>query len=316
MIKVLHYYPKEDAITARCITLLTETMSQRVESEIADSTIVFKKKCKTWHPDIVHIYGDLQCSTTCRRVVSPCGMPFNSRQPYYVVIARSPMESDRLQKEGAKRLEIIRNPLFTKTTDFNEMDDKMTYVYQKVMDSNPLPLMDEVTKQAFPLLLKVALVGDKRWLAGETINIDDINFRTLFIYSELEGVLHLINKGLQLLDIEAPPYQKAACYLPDDFQVPTTSHESSITTQVCDIRDNGITILKLCNIFELLYDTTLNEDELIKELETEDNLILFKSILALEDEILHLDYGFMPCPPIENRLTRKLRKDIYNHLQL
>ena len=59
MIKVLHYYPKEDAITARCITLLTETMSQRVESEIADSTIVFKKKCKTWHPDIVHIYGDL-----------------------------------------------------------------------------------------------------------------------------------------------------------------------------------------------------------------------------------------------------------------
>ena len=316
MIKVLHFFPKDAPLTSRYVTLLIEAMSSRIESEVADSPVVFRKKCKDWHPDIVHIYGDSKCTTTCRRVVSPCGTPFNSQQPYYAVIARSPMEADNLEKQGVKRVEIIRNPLITKTTHFEEMANKMAYVYQKVMDSNPLPLMDETTREALSIILKVALCGDKRWVAGQSFNADNINLRTLFIYGELEGILLLLNKGLQLLDIKAPTYQKAACYLPDHYQIPVTTSRTDIVTQLSDIRSNGLTILKLCNLFESLYDKTLNEDELVKILEAENSLSLFKSILFLEAEILLLDQGFMPCSPIENRETRKLRKEIYNHLQL
>jgi hypothetical protein len=316
MIKVLHYYPKDDTLTSRYVTLLIEAMSQRVESEVADSPVVFRKKCKDWHPDIVHIYGDIRCATTCRRVVSPCGTPFNHHQPYYAVIARSPMEAEELQEQGFKRVEIIRNPLITKTTDIEEMANKMAYVYQKVMDSNPLPFMDETTRDALSIILKVALCGDKRWVAGQSVHADNINFRTLFIYGELEGILLHIHKGLQLLDIKVPPYQKTACYLPDYYKIPMSTSKADIATQLSDIRSNGLTVLKLCNLFESLYDKTLDEDELINKLESENNLSLFKSLLFLEEEILQLDQGFMPCAPIENSETRKLRKDIYNHLQL
>lgn len=316
MIKVLHFFPKDDTLTSRYVTLLAEAMSKRVESEMADSLVFFRKKCKDWHPDIVHIHGDAKCVTTYRRVVSPCGTPFNSHQPYYAVIARSPMEADSLQRQGVNRVEIIRNPLITKTTDFVEMANKMTYVYQKVMDSNPLPLMDETTKKALSLILKVALCGDKRWVTGQSVDAENINFQTLFIYGELEGILHLVYKGLQLLEIKAPPYQKAVCYLPNHYQIPMVTTKASIITQLRDIQSKGLTVLKLCNLFESLYEKTLNEDELIKLLETENNLSLFRSILSLEQEILQLDQGFMPCSPIENSETRKLRKDIYNHLQL
>lgn len=316
MIKVLHFFPKDDALTSRYVTLLIEAMSQLVESEVADSPAVFRKKCKDWQPDIVHLYGACKGTTAYRQIISPCGALFDGKQPYYAVIARSPMEADSLQQQGISRVEIIRNPLITKTTNFEEMANKMVYVYQKVMDSNPYPLMNAPTRQALSILLKVALCGDKRWLSGQTIEAEHVDFHTLFVFAELEGVLHLVNKGLQLLDIEAPPYQKTACYLPDNYQVPTVSTNSDIASQLNDIQDNGLTLLGLCLLFKLLYNKTLDEDELIKKLEAEKSLSLFRSILFLEREILQLDQGFMPCAPIENSETRKLRKDIYNHLQL
>lgn len=316
MIKVLHVFQKGDTLTSRYVTLLAEAMSQRVESEMADSPVVFRKKCKDWHPDIVHLYGETNGTTDYRQVVSPCGTPFNDHQPYYAVIARSPMEAERLHCQGINRVEIIRNPLITKTTNFEEMAIKTAYVYQKVMDSNPLTLMDETTLQALSAILKVGLCGDKRWIEGLSIDTDNINFHTLFIYAELEGILFLVNKGLQLLGIKAPPYQKTACYLPDNYQVPTVSYKTDIALQVSDIRSNGLTILKLCTLFESLYEKSLDEDKLLKKLEADKSLPLFKSLLYLEEEIFQLDQGFMPCLPIEDRVTRKLRKEIYNHLQL
>ena len=316
MIKVLHVFPKDDALTSRYVKLLIEAMSQRVESEMADSPVSFRKKCKDWQPDIVHFYGESKGSTDYRKVVSPCGTPFYSHQPYYAVIARSPIEAERLHSQGINRIEIIRNPLITKTTNFEEMAIKTAYVYQKVMDSNPITLMDKTTKQALSTILKVGLCGDKYWVDGTSIDTENVDFRTIFIYAELEGILLLVNKGLQLLDIKAPPYQKTACYLPDNYQAPTVSYKSDIALQVKDIRNNGLTLLKLCTLFESLYEKSLNEDKLLKKLETEDNLSLFKSILFLEEEILQLDQGFMPCIPIENRMIRKLRNEIYNHLQL
>jgi hypothetical protein len=125
-----------------------------------------------------------------------------------------------------------------------------------------------------------------------------------------------LTQRLQLLGIKAPPYQKTACYLPDNYQVPTVSYKTDIALQVSDIRSNGLTILKLCTLFESLYEKSLDEDKLLKKLEADKSLPLFKSLLYLEEEIFQLDQGFMPCLPIEDRVTRKLRKEIYNHLQL
>jgi hypothetical protein len=316
MIKVLHIFPKDDHTNARYVALLAKALPDSIESLLADDPVVAKKMCKEQQPDIVHLYGVGRYEVTGRRVISPCGTPFDSEQPYYAVVARSPLEAESLFEQEVKRVEIIRNPLVTKTASFDETAQKMAYVYQKVMDSNPWPLMDDATRSFLFMLLKVAVCGDKRWLAGATVSPQDVNFRLLFHYAEKENILSSVQKGLAIMGIEVPEHQKIACYLPNGYAVPVTMSGQDIVSLLHDVQKHGLSLLRLLNVFEALHESHLNEDQLLNMLETEELLMLFRSILSIAQELLSLEEGFMPCESIDNAETRKLKDNIINHLRL
>ena len=315
MMKVLHIVSKDDSLTTHYVSTINKYMSQQIESVLVDSTAAYRKVCKSWTPDIIHQYGSAEVQGSAfRRVISPNGLPVSGKS-YYAIVARSPIEAERLGKEGVKRIEIVRNPMITKTTNFDETARKMLYVYQKVMDSNPLPLMNDETKTALSVLLKVGVCKDKRWITRK-LAIPSVNFRLLYIYAKQEGVLPIIERGIKFLEIDAPPRENISSYLPPDYKNPVSMTGKAIDEMVKDIRVNGLSLLRMADLYEALLDDRLNEDNLVETLEQDNNKLLFSSILTIMSEQLLLDEGFMPCPPIENRETKQLRQNLLNHLRL
>lgn len=315
MIKVLHIISKDDALTTHYVSTMTKYMSQQIESAFADGPAACRKICKSWTPDIIHQYGSAAFhSAAFRKVVSPLGCSVADKS-YYAVVARSPIEAERLGKEGVERVEIVRNPLITKTTNFDEAARKMLYVYQKVMDSNPLPLMNDETKAALSIFLKAGICKDKRWIT-QKIDVSAVDFHLLYIYASLEGVLPIVQKGAEILETDVPARENASSYLPADYQKPVSMAGKSIEEMVNDVRQKGLSLLRLADLYHALTDDRLNEDKLITILEQDNNKLLFSSILTLMSEQLLLDEGFMPCQPVENRETKRLRVNLQNHLQL
>lgn len=312
MIKVLHIYPKNDSIMARYIHLLMEKYPAKATDDAAE----FVKMCKEWQPDIVHQHQGalLSHKGNYRLVVSPCGEPMNETG-YYAVIARSPLEADALQQKGIKRIEIVRNPLITKTTNFDETAKKMAYVYQKVMDSNPLPLMNTETRQALAVILKAAITGDKRW-TDQKLPISSIQFRLLYIYAQLEGVLPLVEKGLKVMEASPPPYEQTASYLPDNYKKPESIVGRSIPEMLADIQEKGLSLLRICDMYQALMDEHLDEEKILEKIEEKKYYVLFSRILQILKEEVYLNEGFMPCLPTDDTGTRRLRQQLINHLRL
>ena len=126
----------------------------------------------------------------------------------------------------------------------------------------------------------------------------------------------MIQKGLSILRIDAPEYKKIACYLPDAYVLPKSMSGQDIIDMVKDVQRNGLSLLRLVNLFEALHHPDINEDQLLNNLESEELLSLFSSILSILKELLSLEDGFMPCESVDNSETRRLRNNITNHLQL
>ena len=166
----------------------------------------------------------------------------------YVVIARSPYE---LTCHATERKELVRNPLITKTITFDEAAAAIHTVYQRVIDSHPLELMDVGTRTLLAFLLKAGLLGDKAWVKDDLrlgdLRLDDL--RHLFIYVELEGVLDIVKRGIAVLGIYAPPKPTIDCYLPHGYKTPQPLPKATIPELLKDIDAHGLTLLRLVGAF-------------------------------------------------------------------
>ncbi len=315
MIKVLHYYSGDDSLIARYVTLIAAETASWVDSAKADSPASLKQQYKQWHPDIIHVYGVPSWpALDARIVISPFGKNVQTND-YYAIIARSPHEAERLVKEGFSHVETVLNPLVTKTAQFDKTAAQMVGIYRKVMNSNPLALMNADTLMALGLTLKAAVMGKKEWITQKW-PASSIQFPLLYIYSDLENISDYVNKGLNVLGIEAPKRETAYSYLPNDYRKPKSMTGHPIADMLADIRQDGMNMLRLVNLYEALSDEKLDEDELVKTLEQQNDISLFSSILQIEQEYLYLDEGFMPVIPSDNAETTKLRQDLINHLRL
>ncbi len=316
MIKILHIYPKGEGLTARYVRLLTEYASAKVEQRIVEHSPEAQLMCKEWQPDIVHCYGAATVNGDgFRIVVSPCGQKVPTPRNQ-IFISRSNYEAQRLKQQGAIHVETILNPLITKTVDFAVAAKKTLAVYQKLMDSAPLEMMNDATCRLLALALKAAIHGDRRW-AGDTSDIyNNIDFRRLYIYATLEGVLALAQKGLQLLNIDAPGYEKSDSYVPYNYHHPEPMTFKSLYELITDIEVHGPSLLRLAEIHQSLINPCLNEDMLCKQFEEKGLMPLFCSTLQLLTEQTLLDEGFCPCQPVNNGYTDRLRTKLLNHLKL
>lgn len=355
--KILHIYPKSDDMVARHVSILVEGMQHSAEVRATCSGSEAKRLCKEMQPDIVHCHGCWQYSiasagNTARRhgariVLSPHGQlaPWvmkersvqeklpktalwqrNSVEKAYAVIAFGKMEQKYLQQlKWNPRIEMIRNAVITNSITPQEMCSQTFSVYQKVMDSNVLEQMDDRTRLMLAQIIKVGIMGDKRWV--ELVSPDEIDWRRLLIYAEHQHIRNYVDYGINILGLSAPALEtgRIASYFPEQYLPPKPlkelisnydGDETSYLLRIIRQIQKQPLMLHLIELTRELYRDTVKDDQLQEALE-EKGLQKYASRLM---EILHeqtlLDEGYMPIPPTDDRGTQQIRNYITNHLKI
>ena len=320
--KILHIYPNGDTQLSRYVGLLQKSMADAADLEseaITDDARELKSVLQRGTQfDIIHLHGAVRCTLPQepRLVVSAHGADIvkRSREPF-AVIARSEMERSRLQEQQCRRIELVRNPVLTRTITWDVAARKMNAIYQKVIDSDVIELMDANTLQALTILLKAGICGDKRWVEGR--EIPEADWRKMCIYAEYEGVGAMLHKGIVTMGISVPAIDAThiPTYLPEGYQKPAPMEGKPIPYMVAKAKDN-LSLSLLVDMHRALMSTELDEEMLMQELDREKLIEEFTCMLQLLNEHTLLDEGFMPCKPADNRRTKQLNQILYKHLHI
>jgi hypothetical protein len=248
----------------------------------------------------------------------------------YAVITLGKMERLSFQALGWNpRIEEVHNAVTTNTISPNEMAAQTFAIYQKVMDSNTLELMDDLTLRALKVIIKAGIMGDKRWVEQEAQEVDArlIDWRRLLLYAEHENISNYTDYGIHILNYTSPLIDtaKIAAYFPKKYHRPQPIKEL-IGDYQGDENDYLMRIIRqvikaptLLNMMELtreLYRETVNDDKLTEALE-EANLTkrAARLIQVLSEQVL-LDEGYMPIAPLDDKQTDALRNTLKNHLKI
>lgn len=338
--RVLHLYSQKMPMLAQYVSMLTRHYK---DTQSTDNPKLFRQMCQELHPDIVHFHG---CSDSeviksalwarqhdMRIVLTPHGelepwvtkhsllqKNLRSLVPHaYAVIARSNMEAKTLAElDWNPRVEIVLNPLITRTTTTDDLQSAHQRIYEKVMDSNVLEIMDAPTLLAFHTLLKAGITLDDRWV--KPFDMDSVNWKHLFIYAHHERVKSCIDRGLITMRIIAPDVSMTSGYLPNNYSLPKPMGNIPLTDMVKSIyrqyQKKQIPLLSLVEIDQALRHDDVEDDLLMQQL-TADKLDSFlASLLPVVQEQTGLDEGFMPCPSKETSVTKKIRRIINKHLEI
>ena len=316
--KVLHIYDESDVMAGRYVEMLMQA-SQTLLSQNS----LFDEPCEMYsctngkdcrqltdehHPDILHLHGAAAPFTLpagLRLVVTPHGDVLGPVRAY-VVVARSPHEAESLQRQFP-RIETVRNPLITRAVTSETCARQMMAIYQRVMNTDVLPLMDTETHRLLTAALVVATYGDTRWLPSTYhFSAENVNFRQLHLYASNEGVLPLVLQGLAMLGVKAPEPQPLDCYLPAGYKQPQPMPVATAAELLAHIADEGPSLLRLSELARVLHGDTIDEEKLLEQLEENGTLTLLAALLPLLAEHLLLTEGFMPCAPAEGPAVQQL----------
>ena len=325
--RVLHIYQKDNAQVELYVTMLRQSLTDSVESMATSDPAEAVHLCEVFHPNIVHRHGatSFKCPVSAvRQVATPHGRLSSRFLPVFAYLVRSQMEADRttaaqeLQKgHPCPHVEMVMNPVVTRLTNADEMGKNVLRIYRKVLDSQPLELMNEATRKMFAAALKAGICGDKRWVAERLPQSEDVDFRQIFIYAQYENVADIVVRGLQTLQTEAPVGPGTYdIYLPASYTQPQSMQGNDVETMLYDIRKNGLTLLRMTDLATVFLKENIDEDKLGAHLKDKELNTLLSCVLQLMSEMLMWDPGYMPCEPTDNRETLQLRTQIENHLNL
>jgi len=318
--KILHTYPPDLPQLAHYVSMLTTAMEGMVEMQTTTSAKGMTQLCKEWRPDIVHIHGVMatQPPRNVRTVVSPHGTEVSLRA--YVVIARSPLERERLRNAGQQRIEVVPNPILTRTVSARETARMMMEAYQRVADSNVRELMDQPTLDMMQTLLKAGITGDRRWVSQKEVHTN-ANWRQLAIYFHMEGLDTLFENGIATLGITPPAIDVAniKTYLPDNYESPEQLNTNSIPilldAMAEEIKQKNMSLSRIVELHQALLSPTLDEEKLLNELAKERQQMLARLLWIASEETL-LDEGFMPLNPMCDRQAKQIYNLIKKHLKI
>lgn len=252
----------------------------------------------------------------------------------YAIIIQGRMEEECMRKLGwNNRIEIIRNPIITHSITPSVMARKMYAIYRKVLDSNTLELMTEHSQKTLRCFIKAGITRDERWVTEELSEISNTEqWRYLLIYAHAERISPIVQRGITILDYQAPDIdmEKVSFYLPMHYEEPksiqeviglqfATENERLLATfkQIRKlIQKRQLTIAHLCELDRELREHDVEEDHLCETLK---EASLYKTacrMMQLMKEWTNFDEGFMPLPPLEDRITRQISQQIYHHLKI
>ena len=357
--KVLHVYPKSDSLIERHVTLLAEGMRQSAEVKVADSAVTFKRLFREMEPDIVHCHGCWQfflaraASYAIKHEARVVLTPHGQLEPWvikhqsvqenisktllwqrrtveraYAVILLGKLEYDNFRMLGWNhRTEEIHNAVITNAITQAEMCTQTFAIYQKVMDSNTLEQMDEESLRALAIIIKVGIMGDRRWVKDNHIDDAHIDWRRLFIYAEHEHISNYVDYGISTLGLSTPSIDvsRIAAYFPDHYECPKTlkevvgdydGNETDYLVRIIRQINKQPLLLHLIELTRELYRDNVNDELLTEKLEDKNLLTYAARLMQVLSEQTLLDEGYMPLDPKDDRQTEHIRRMLTNHLKI
>ena len=356
---------------AQHVAILQQGMGSMAESHAATTADNARTLLKGSRFDIIHLHGcwrnssyyitRLAMKKGARLVITPHGQlePWVQNDSYwkeklpknifyqramirqaYAIIIQGKMEEECMKKLALNnRCTIIRNAVVTQSITRMEMAKRTLSLYRKVADSNMLALMTEETRMVLRLLMKEGITGDIRWLDEQDIaylNKPDvranIQWRELLCYAHQEHITDVIQRGIRILQLDAPDIDVEAIpyFLPDNYQE-TQSIGQTIGNQFASENDRLMATFKLIkkliankqfsirHLIELdreLRQHGCEEDLLEEQLGERKLLPTAQRVMQLMADMTLLTEGFMPVAPLNDRTTKKLYKQIENHLKI
>ena len=92
--------------------------------------------------------------------------------------------------------------------------------------------------------------------------------------------------------------------------------DSTVLQLLHAIHSDELTLLRLTELDAALRKDDLDEEKLLKEVEADSYKQLFCSLLQILSEQTLLDEGYMPCTPLDNQETARLRTELNKHLNV
>ncbi len=363
--KILHYFPDNDSMIAKYVSMLVGCMGLEADNTIVSTEAVAKEKMESTTFDILHLHGCWSRSAAriyhitrkkgTRLVLSPYGQlePWVVDERYwkeklpktmlfqrslveqaYVVVIQGRMEEECIKKLGWNpRMEIIRNPIITHSISFNELAQKIYYLYRKVLDSNTIELMNPQTRILLRCFIKAGISGDSRWVTDDMTELSDPEqWRHLLCYAHQEGISNIVKSGAHIMNYRVPDIDvyKIPYFLPQQYVMPKSIQES-IGMQYASEKDRLVATFKqvrrliqhqqlsishLCEIDKELREHDVEEDHLCEALRDKKLYSTASRTMQLLADYTGFDEGFMPMLPLNDRTTKNIHQQIYNHLKI
>ncbi len=251
----------------------------------------------------------------------------------YAVIVQGKMEEKCLQQlDWNPRLLIIRNPQITNSITQEEADRQTATLYQKVMDSNTLDLMSVQTRQMLKLFLKAGITSDARWVTEDLITLGQEEWRQLLCYAHQEHLTEILKHGARVLNYEVPNINAADFdfYVPENYHEVTTIEKNIGLSFVSENQrlmatfkhlkklwqQRRIAISHLVELDKELRFHDIDEGKLQERLMEQRLLKLAGRFMQLMNDLTGLTEGFMPVPPVNDRITRQMKRQVEEHLKI
>jgi len=336
--------------------MLAEGMRHSVDVYIAGNNNTFRQTVKEQQPDIIHVHGCNQLFLArairfswkegFRTVITPHGQlePWviknqstkekagrllllkNGFMHAYAVITLGRLE--RINFESIKwnsRIEEVHDAVITNAITPAEMCRKTFSIYQRIIDSNTLEQMDDITLQMLKVIIKVGYTGDKRWISEIPKTSPD--WRRLLIYAKHENIRNYIDYGINILGLSTPmlDIDKIDSYFPESYSLPRPIKEivgdyngdenEYVVRMIHQIHKQPL-LLHLIELSRELYRDSINDDRLTTLLENKGLKEYTTRLMQILSEETLLDEGFMPMEKYDDKQTNEIRNKLKNHLKI
>lgn len=253
----------------------------------------------------------------------------------YAVIIQGRMEQECMnQLKWNPRTVIIRNAVVTSSITARDMARETFKVYQKVLDSNPLERMSAETRRVLLAVIVAGTTGDRRWIPEEVavspLSTDD--WRLLLCYGHQEQITDTLQRGIRILGLEAPDidYEHIDYFLPEHY-TETKSIQQSIGNEFATENERLLATFRMLRKWETARELSIkhvielnrelrehgcDEEELAEELKERRLWKMVSRLMQVAADLTGLTEGFMPVTPTDDRQTRKMRRQIENHLKI
>ena len=251
----------------------------------------------------------------------------------YAVVVQGKMEEECMKRLGWNgRIVTIRTPKITCTITQQEAERQHNTLYRKVMDTYTLELMPSNMRNMVRQLITAGITGDTRWTEGDMVTLQEEQWRQLLCYAHQEHISDTIRRGANLFRLDVPDIDVAHIdYFKPEGLEPVQSIESAIGSSFATENDRLLATfrhlrrlilrrrLSIAHLVELdkeLRFHQIEEQRLADDLEDRRLLKWAARLMQLMADLTGLTEGFMPVEPLNDRLTRHLRRQVENRLRI